>query len=115
MGRCRHGGCSLVTQLAATTTICPQCHRPLPGRAVAAHPPPPPPPSSSSSSSSVAGPAHRSCIALLEITDACNLACAACYASSPAGAHRSVDELVERVARFIEGRNGELDILQLSG
>src|SRR5208282_1191894 len=30
-------------------------------------------------------PGHRSCIGLVEITDACNLHCPVCYARSPSG------------------------------
>jgi uncharacterized radical SAM superfamily Fe-S cluster-containing enzyme len=60
------------------------------------------------------GPQHRSCIALLELTDACNLSCEACYAQSPAGRHHSLDELLGRLDAFLDAR-GPLDVLQLSG
>jgi uncharacterized radical SAM superfamily Fe-S cluster-containing enzyme len=58
--------------------------------------------------------AHPSCIALLEITDACNLACDVCYANSPSGTHVPFDVLTARLRTFIETR-GPLDVLQISG
>lgn len=128
--------------LKQTRTICPECLRALEGttfesggrvylertcpehgRTVAliasdrslywlrdevSHPPP------DAESSCATGPAHRSCIALLEITDACNLKCEACYAESPAGKHKPMDELLERLDSFL-ARRGPLDVLQLSG
>jgi uncharacterized radical SAM superfamily Fe-S cluster-containing enzyme len=60
------------------------------------------------------GPAHRSCIGLLEITDACNLKCEACYAQSPGGAHHDKEALLERLDGFLAAR-GPLDVLQISG
>jgi uncharacterized radical SAM superfamily Fe-S cluster-containing enzyme/prolipoprotein diacylglyceryltransferase len=60
------------------------------------------------------GPEHRSCIGLVEITDACNLHCPVCFAQSPSGQHREVAEVVADVRQFIAAR-GPLDILQLSG
>jgi uncharacterized radical SAM superfamily Fe-S cluster-containing enzyme len=53
-------------------------------------------------------------LALLEITDACNLACPACYAQSPAGKHHDPDVLINRLDAFL-GVRGKLDVLQLSG
>ena len=60
------------------------------------------------------GPEHRSCVGLVEITDACNLHCPVCFARSPSGKHRDVAAVVADVERFIAAR-GPLDILQLSG
>lgn len=60
------------------------------------------------------GPEHRTCVALLELTDACNLACPACYAQSPMGKHRPLAELKAALTRFLKDR-GPLDVLQLSG
>jgi 7,8-dihydro-6-hydroxymethylpterin dimethyltransferase len=57
---------------------------------------------------------HPSCIALLEITDACNLSCEACYAQSPSGSHVPFDECVRRLLAFVAQR-GPLDVLQISG
>ena len=61
-----------------------------------------------------AGTQHRSCIALLEITDACNLSCPACYADSPSGTHVPFDACVRRLLAFVAQR-GPLDVLQISG
>ena len=60
------------------------------------------------------GPGHRTCVALLEITNSCNLHCPVCFAQSPHGSHRPVAELVADVAAFLAAR-GPLDVLQLSG
>ncbi len=59
-------------------------------------------------------PGHKTCVALLEITQACNLCCPVCYAASPAGPHRSFEELSADLQAFVAVR-GSLDILQLSG
>lgn len=60
------------------------------------------------------GPGHRTCVALLEITGACNLHCPVCFADSPAGGHRPFDALAADLEGFL-ARRGPLDILQLSG
>jgi uncharacterized radical SAM superfamily Fe-S cluster-containing enzyme len=59
------------------------------------------------------GLGHRACIALLEITDACNLRCPACYAESPNGKHRPYEELVATLDAYLA--RGPLDVLQISG
>lgn len=76
------------------------------GRGEVPHPPP--------ASACATGPAHPSCVVLLELTDACNLACPACYARSPAGRHRPLEELKAALTRFVRER-GPVDVLQLSG
>ncbi len=43
-------------------------------------------PALGNASSSCCSPAHKTCVALLEITDACNLHCPVCFANSPHGA-----------------------------
>jgi 7,8-dihydro-6-hydroxymethylpterin dimethyltransferase len=131
------------TFLKSTRTLCPECLIPLEGtvweaadsrvfleRTCPAHgstrslissnrsgyylrdevPHPPP------SQDTCGGPkaSHRTCLALLEITDACNLSCEACYAESPAGKHHPKEELLKRLDIFIQDR-GPLDILQISG
>lgn len=129
--------------LEATSTICPRCLRPLDGATFASadgrvwltrtcpdhgvatalvsasrsgwwarHEVPHPPPTEAEKLS--VGPAHRTCVALLELTDACNLACPACYAQSPSGKHRPLEELQAALTRFLRDR-GPLDVLQLSG
>jgi uncharacterized radical SAM superfamily Fe-S cluster-containing enzyme/prolipoprotein diacylglyceryltransferase len=59
-------------------------------------------------------PDHKTCIALLEITGACNLHCPVCFAGSPAGRHRPFDELCADLRSFLDAR-APLDVLQLSG
>lgn len=59
---------------------------------------------------------QHSCVALLEITDACNLECPVCYASSsPARQnHRSLAEIERMLATLVESE-GEPDVVQVSG
>ncbi len=59
-------------------------------------------------------PAHKTCVALLELTDACNLRCPVCYAQSPNGKHHRFEELCADLEGFLAAR-GPLDVLQLSG
>lgn len=74
----------------------------------------PHPPPSAPATKCCSGPAHKTCVALLEITQACNLSCPVCYAASPAGSHRGLAELCADLQAFVAAR-GSLDILQLSG
>lgn len=60
------------------------------------------------------GPSHRTCVALVEITTACNLQCPICYADSGPGEHQPVGSILADVRTFID-RRGPLDVLQLSG
>lgn len=60
------------------------------------------------------GPAHRTCIALLELTEACNLACPVCFARSPRAGHGRFEDLCADLEAFLAAR-GPLDVLQLSG
>lgn len=59
---------------------------------------------------------QHSCVALVEITDACNLECPVCYAdSSPGrGAHRTMNE-IERMLDAIVASEGEPEVVQISG
>jgi uncharacterized radical SAM superfamily Fe-S cluster-containing enzyme/prolipoprotein diacylglyceryltransferase len=59
-------------------------------------------------------PGHKTCVALLEITEACNLRCPVCFAASPGAGHRPVEELFADLEKFL-ARRAPLDILQLSG
>ncbi|MBC8870047.1 MAG: prolipoprotein diacylglyceryl transferase [Planctomycetes bacterium] len=61
-----------------------------------------------------ADPRHKTCVALLELTDACNLRCPVCYAQRPSGRHRRFEELCADLEAFLAHR-GPLDVLQLSG
>ena len=60
------------------------------------------------------GPGHRTCVALLEITGACNLRCPVCFAGSSGGSHRPATEVCADLEAFLAAR-GPLDVLQLSG
>jgi len=77
------------------------------------HEVPHPAPAASCCAPTGASPGHKACIALLEITDACNLHCPACYAQSPNGKHRSFEELVHTLDGYLA--RGPLDVLQISG
>src|SRR6185295_15369947 len=59
---------------------------------------------------------QHSCLTLLEITDACNLRCPVCYASSgpERTTHRSLATL-EAMLDAIVANEGEPDIVQISG
>lgn len=60
------------------------------------------------------GPGHKTCVALLELTDACNLNCPVCFAGSPSGGHRSFADLRADLEAFLATR-APLEVLQLSG
>lgn len=59
---------------------------------------------------------QHSCLAILEINDACNLSCPVCFAESSVKreGHRSLAE-VERMFDAIVAAEGEPDLVQLSG
>lgn len=59
---------------------------------------------------------QHSCVALVEVTDACNLACPVCFAdSSPQrSSYRSLAE-IERMFDAIVASEGEPDVVQISG
>ncbi len=65
-------------------------------------------------------PAHEqhTCVALLEVTETCNLKCPVCFAgSSPepgAAGHRSLEQ-IDRMIASIERSEDQLNVLQLSG
>lgn len=60
------------------------------------------------------GPGHRTCIALLELTEKCNLNCPVCFAESFGDKHRRYEDLVIDLDGFLRER-GPLDVLHLSG
>jgi uncharacterized radical SAM superfamily Fe-S cluster-containing enzyme/prolipoprotein diacylglyceryltransferase len=60
------------------------------------------------------GPEHKTCVALLELTGACNLHCPVCYAGSPSGRHRRFEDLCADLEAFVADR-GTIEVLQLSG
>lgn len=59
---------------------------------------------------------QHSCVALVEVTEACNLKCPVCYAnSSPARtSHRSMEQ-IETMLDAIVASEGEPDVVQISG
>jgi len=86
------------------------------------HEVPHPPPNSQSGGSfpapegrcACAGPSHKTCIALLEITGQCNLHCPVCFAGSPGEGHRPLVDLCADVDGFLASR-GPIEVLQISG
>src|SRR3954471_20067624 len=59
---------------------------------------------------------QHSCLAIIEINEACNLACPVCFANATNihGKHRSVAE-IERMLDVLVESEGEPDLVQLSG
>ncbi|HAN97300.1 MAG TPA: radical SAM protein [Planctomycetaceae bacterium] len=58
---------------------------------------------------------QHTCVALIELTDSCNLSCPMCFASSlPGGKHRSLDEILRCLDRLVEAE-GRPEVVQLSG
>jgi len=59
---------------------------------------------------------QHSCVAIVEINEACNLACPVCFADSSPGrdTHRSLAE-VERMFDALVASEGEPDLVQISG
>src|SRR5436190_2911319 len=60
---------------------------------------------------------QHSCLTLVEITDACNLACPICYSESGphrAGQHRSLEQIEFMLDRIVENE-AEPDVVQISG
>src|SRR5262249_12800748 len=60
---------------------------------------------------------QHSCILLIDINEACNLTCPACFAaSSPlAGNYLSRDQVLATVDATLRREGGDLDVLMLSG
>lgn len=58
---------------------------------------------------------QHSCIALFEITGACDLGCPVCFASSGIGTHVPLDKLKSMTEFLLEAEGGQLEILQISG
>ena len=59
---------------------------------------------------------QHSCLALIEVTDRCNLTCPTCYASSSPthGRHRTLEE-IRFMVEAVVASEGEPDIIQISG
>jgi 7,8-dihydro-6-hydroxymethylpterin dimethyltransferase len=62
-------------------------------------------------------PSHdqHTCIALIEVTNRCNLKCPTCYANSDTGGFLSIEKLSKMMDFLIESEGGEAEILQISG
>lgn len=58
--------------------------------------------------------ANKSCTVLVEITDACNLACRVCYADAKGDRMLTLDEFRRSVTRLVETKGG-LDSVQVTG
>ena len=58
---------------------------------------------------------QHTCVALVELTDSCNLSCPMCFASSlPGNQHRSMEEIKKAIDRIVEAE-GQPEVVQLSG
>jgi 7,8-dihydro-6-hydroxymethylpterin dimethyltransferase len=58
---------------------------------------------------------QHTCIAVIELTDSCNLSCPMCYAASgPGKSHRSLDEIQRSIDRIVAAE-GRPEVVQLSG
>jgi uncharacterized radical SAM superfamily Fe-S cluster-containing enzyme len=59
---------------------------------------------------------QHSCLAIIEVNQACNLACPVCFASATDvhGSHRSIEE-IEQMLDVLVASEGEPDLVQLSG
>ena len=59
---------------------------------------------------------QHSCLALIEVTDACGLDCPVCFAQSkPGGGHRSLVEIETMLDAVVASEGGSPDIVQISG
>lgn len=58
---------------------------------------------------------QHTCVALVELTDGCNLSCPMCFASSlPGHQHRSLEDIKRAIDRIVEAE-GQPEVVQLSG
>ncbi|MCX6903350.1 MAG: radical SAM protein [Verrucomicrobia bacterium] len=58
---------------------------------------------------------QHTCLAIVEITEQCDLNCPICYAGSHSGgAHRSLEE-IERMLEVVAGTKDKVSVLQISG
>ncbi|MDF7800883.1 radical SAM protein [Pontiellaceae bacterium B1224] len=58
---------------------------------------------------------QKSCIALIEVTDACDLGCPVCYADSGPGDFQSLETIGRMLDAAVESANGKPEVLQISG
>jgi uncharacterized radical SAM superfamily Fe-S cluster-containing enzyme len=57
---------------------------------------------------------QHTCLALIEVTEACNLRCPTCFADSDVGRYAPLDE-VERMFDTVVANEGYADVVQISG
>jgi hypothetical protein len=62
-------------------------------------------------------PEHRqhACVTVFEITEACNLACPACFAGDAHAVHRTLDEVRGMAEGLLKAEGGQADVVMLSG
>ncbi len=58
---------------------------------------------------------QKSCIALIEVTDECDLGCPVCYADSGSGEFRTLETIEHMLDFAVESAQGKPEILQVSG
>jgi uncharacterized radical SAM superfamily Fe-S cluster-containing enzyme len=58
---------------------------------------------------------QKSCIALLEVTDACDLGCPVCYANSGTDHFLPLETIERMLDAAVESANGKPEVLQISG
>lgn len=58
---------------------------------------------------------QHSCIALIEITNKCNLNCPICYAGAGEGEHLSLEQIESMMHFYMESEDNQAEILQISG
>lgn len=58
---------------------------------------------------------QHACVTVLEITEACNLACPACFAGEAHVRHSSLEEVEAMADAVVRAEGGEADVLMLSG
>lgn len=58
---------------------------------------------------------QHACVTVLEITQGCNLACPACFASSPHAGQASLDDVQGMLDGLLRAEGGAADVVMLSG
>ncbi len=58
---------------------------------------------------------QHACVTVLEVTEACNLACPACFAGEAHARHASLDQVAAMVDAVVRAEGGEADVVMLSG
>lgn len=58
---------------------------------------------------------QHACVTVLEITEACNLECPACFAGDAHVQHRTLDEVEAMADAVVRAEGGQADVLMLSG